>query len=165
MKFRLKVVACLTLTLVIANSWRVEAQGEVDFKGKTIRIVIGTSTGGGVDLYARLMGQFLSKHLPGEAFIVAQNMPGASSVVAANYLYGQAKPDGLTLGALQGGTFFDRVLGRGTAKFDWPKLTWIGSPEEIVLNRSCFLLFKLCAFASWRENYPNLRALRVLRGE
>jgi tripartite-type tricarboxylate transporter receptor subunit TctC len=103
----------------------------VEFKGKTIRIVIGTSTGGGVDLYARLIGQFLGKHLPGEPFIVAQNMPGASSVVAANYLYAQAKPDGLTLGALQGGTFFDQVLGRNTAKFDWAKFTWIGSPERL----------------------------------
>ncbi len=107
------------------------AQGDPDFKGKTIRLIIGTSTGGGVDLYARLVAQFLGKHLPGEPTIVPQNMPGASSVVAANFLYTMAKPDGLTLGALQGGAFFDQVLGRDTAKFDWAKFTWIGSPERL----------------------------------
>ncbi len=109
----------------------VGAQSEVDFKGKTIRLVIGTSTGGGVDLYARLVVQFLGKHLPGEPVIIAQNMPGASSVVAANYLYAVAKPDGLTLGALQGGAFFDQVVGHNTVKFDWAKFTWIGSPERL----------------------------------
>jgi tripartite-type tricarboxylate transporter receptor subunit TctC len=107
------------------------AQSEADFKGKTIKLIIGTSTGGGVDLYARLVAQFLSKHLPGEPTIVAQNMPGASSLVAANYVYTLAKPDGLTLGALQGGVFFSQILGRGNAKFDWAKFTMIGSPERL----------------------------------
>jgi tripartite-type tricarboxylate transporter receptor subunit TctC len=107
------------------------AQGETDFKGKTIRLIIGTSTGGGVDLYARLVAQHLGRHLPGEPTIVPQNMPGASSVVAANYVFTMAKADGLTLGALQGGAFFDQVLGRDTAKFDWAKFTWIGSPERL----------------------------------
>jgi tripartite-type tricarboxylate transporter receptor subunit TctC len=109
----------------------VGAADDVDFKGKTIRLIIGTSTGGGVDLYARLVAQFLSKHLPGEPTIVPQNMPGASSLVAANFIYNMTKPDGLTLGALQGGVFFDQVLGRGTAKFDWAKFTMIGSPERL----------------------------------
>lgn len=107
------------------------AQNEVDFRGKTIRLIIGTSTGGGVDLYARLVAQFLGKHLPGEPTIIAQNMAGASSVVAANYLYAVAKPDGLTLGAVQGGAFFDQLLGHNTVKFDWSKFTWIGSPERL----------------------------------
>ena len=110
---------------------RVTAQSDGDFKGKTIRLIIGTSSGGGVDLYARLVAQFLGKHLPGEPVLIAQNMPGASSVVAANYLFSVAKPDGLTLGALQGGAFFDQVLGHNTVKFDWAKFTWIGSPERL----------------------------------
>src|SRR4030095_8029077 len=119
------------ITFGIAAPTDLAAQGETDFKGKTVRLIIGTSTGGGVDLYARLVAQFLGKHLPGEPVIIAQNMPGASSVVAANYLYSVAKPDGLTLGALQGGAFFDQVLGHNTVKFDWAKFTWIGSPERL----------------------------------
>ena len=124
---RLPVVIFVSL-LSVASA---QAQTEPDFKGKTIRLIIGTSTGGGVDLYARLVGQYLSKHLPGEPVIVAQNMPGASSLVAANYLYNAVKPDGLTLGALQGGVFFDQVLGHQTVKFDFAKFTFIGSPERL----------------------------------
>jgi tripartite-type tricarboxylate transporter receptor subunit TctC len=52
-------------------------------------------------------------------------------LVAANFVYNMSKPDGLTLGALQGGAYFDQILGRDTAKFDWSKFTWIGSPERL----------------------------------
>lgn len=126
-----KLYSFFVLVITVLASIEVQAQSEVNFKGKAIRLIIGTSTGGGVDLYARLVGQFLGKQLPGEPFIIAQNMPGASSVVAANYLYTAAKPDGLTLGALQGGAFFDQILGRNTVKFEWAKFTWIGSPERL----------------------------------
>jgi tripartite-type tricarboxylate transporter receptor subunit TctC len=119
------------LVLHIGLPHHAGAQGDHDFKGKTIKLIVGTSTGGGVDLYARVVGQFLGKHLPGEPTIIVQNMPGGSSVVAANYLYNVAKPDGLTLGALQGGVYFDQILGRNSVKFDWPKFTWIGSPERL----------------------------------
>jgi tripartite-type tricarboxylate transporter receptor subunit TctC len=125
----------IKLIALAVGSWlsvgTVSAQSDIDFKGKTVRLIIGTSTGGGVDLYARLVAQFLGKHLPGEPVIIPQNMPGASSVVAANYLYSVAKPDGLMLGALQGGAFFDQVLSHNTVKFDWAKFTWIGSPERL----------------------------------
>ena len=107
------------------------AQAQPDFKGKTVKIIVGTSTGGGVDLWTRLIAQYLPRHLPGEAAVVVQNMPGGSSVVAANYVYTVAKPDGLTLGALQAGVYFDQVLGRDAVKFDWSKFTWIGSPERL----------------------------------
>jgi len=123
------VIGCAALALIWPG-WS-GAQSDHDFKGKTIRLIIGTSTGGGVDLYGRLVAQFLGRHLPGEPTIVPQNIPNASSVVAANYVYNMAKPDGLTLGALQGGAFFDQILGRDTAKFDWAKFTWIGSPERL----------------------------------
>jgi len=119
------------ITVGIAVPCIVGAQGDADFKGKTVKIIVGTSTGGGVDLYARLIALFLGKHLPGEATVIVQNMPGASSLVAANYVYNMSKPDGLTLGALQGGAYFDQILGRNTAKFDWSKFTWIGSPERL----------------------------------
>src|SRR6185369_17647300 len=92
------------------------AQSEPNFKGKTVRIVIGTATGGGVDLYARLIAQFLGKHLAGEPVVLVQNMPGGSSLVAANYVYNTAKPDGLTFGALQGGAYLDQLLGHGAVK-------------------------------------------------
>ncbi len=119
------------LAFFFASASAALAQSDHDFKGKTVRIIIGTSTGGGVDLYARLVAQFLGKHWPGEPTIVPQNMPGGSSLVATNYVYNTAKADGLTLGALQGGVFFDQILARDTVKFDWAKFTWIGSPERL----------------------------------
>jgi len=123
------LVVILILLLGLAN--RVEAQGGPDFKGKTIKIIIGTGAGGGVDLYTRLIAQYLGKHLPGQPSIMAQNMPGGSSVVATNYVYNMAKPDGLTLGALQAGVYFTQILGRENVKFDWSKFTWIGTPHRM----------------------------------
>jgi len=95
----------LFIALVTLNATMARAQSDHDFKGKTIRLIIGTSTGGGVDLYARLVAQFLGKHLPGEPVIIAQNMPGGSSLVAANYIYNIAKPDGLTLALCRAARF------------------------------------------------------------
>jgi tripartite-type tricarboxylate transporter receptor subunit TctC len=100
------------------------------YQGKTIRIVIGSSAGGGYDLWARLTGLYLGKYIPGNPTIVVQNMPGAGGAVAANYVYGVAKPDGLTLGGFNPGLYFDQIVGRPEAKFDWSKFTWIGSPEQ-----------------------------------
>lgn len=100
------------------------------FQGKTITIVVGSSTGGGYDLWARVLARHLGKHIPGNPTILVQNMPGAASIVAANYIYGIAKPDGLTLGALLPALYFDQLLGRKEVKFDFAKFGWVGSPEQ-----------------------------------
>ena len=68
------------------------------YEGKTITIIVGYKPGGGYDRYARLIGKHLPKHIPGKPGVIIQNMPGASSVIAANHLYSIAKPDGLTIG-------------------------------------------------------------------
>ncbi|HEU4637693.1 MAG TPA: hypothetical protein VFS84_02480, partial [Candidatus Binatia bacterium] len=65
------------------------------YQGKQIRLIIGSSPGGGYDLWPRMMLRYLTKHIPGNPEIVPQNMPGAGGVVGANYVYGIAKPDGL----------------------------------------------------------------------
>ena len=100
------------------------------FQGKTIRLVVGSSSGGGYDLWARLLAQHIGKHIPGNPVVLVQNMPGAGGVVAANYVYGIAKPDGLTLGAFNPALYFDQLVGRPEVKFDWSKFSWIGSPEQ-----------------------------------
>src|SRR4030095_13758082 len=68
------------------------------FKGKTVRLVVGTSTGGAQDEWARFLAPHLGRNIPGGPDIVVQNMPGAGTVIAANYIYNIAKPAGLTLG-------------------------------------------------------------------
>ncbi|MGH7847456.1 MAG: tripartite tricarboxylate transporter substrate-binding protein, partial [Candidatus Binatia bacterium] len=97
------------------------------YKGKTITVIVGTKAGDVYDLYARLMGEYLSKHIPGNPNFVAQNVPGAGSMIAANQVYNVAKPDGLTIGALFPALYFDQLLKRDQVKFDWTKFHWIGS--------------------------------------
>lgn len=101
------------------------------FKGKTIRLVVGNSVGGAQDDWARFVAQYLGKHIPGNPDIVVQNMPGAGTVIAANHIYNIAKPDGLTLGLINPAIYIDQLLGAKEVKFDWPKFSWIGSPERI----------------------------------
>lgn len=99
------------------------------FAGKTIRIVVGLPAGDAYDLYPRMLANYMGKYIPGNPNIMVQNMPGASSMIAANYVYNVAKPDGLTLGATLPSLYFDQLLGRSEVKFDWRKFAWLGSFE------------------------------------
>ena len=128
---RAKLLASLsffTLYLMVGEG-AADAQTSY-YQSKTLRVIVGTSGGGGYDLWARLMAQYIGKHIPGNPNVVVQNMPGAGGVVAANYLYGIAKPDGLTIGAFNPALYFDQLVARPEVKFDWAKFTWIGSPEQ-----------------------------------
>jgi len=122
----------LVLTLELLNPLNLErASAQTPFyQGKTIRIVIGSSTGGGYDLWARVLARYYGKYIPGNPTILVQNMPGAASIVATNYLHNVAKPDGLTLGAILPAIYFDQLVGRPEVKFDFAKIAWIGSPEQ-----------------------------------
>ena len=116
---------------VLLIGWNGHLSAQTSFyQGKTIRVVIGSSPGGGYDLWARHLARYMGKYIPGNPELVPQNMPGAGGAVAANYVYGVAKPDGLTLGAFNPGLYFDQLVGRPEVKFDWSKFTWIGSPEQ-----------------------------------
>ncbi|HZH85508.1 MAG TPA: tripartite tricarboxylate transporter substrate-binding protein [Phototrophicaceae bacterium] len=123
-------VASFALVLGLLSAASSSAAESNYFQGKTIRLVVGSSSGGGYDLWARLLAQYIGKHIPGNPVVVVQNMPGAGGVVAANYVYGIAKPDGLTLGAFNPALYFDQLVGRPEVKFDWSKFTWVGSPEQ-----------------------------------
>src|SRR5688500_15416543 len=87
------------------------AQGEPFYKGKTVRIMVGFAPGGVMDLWARLLAQHLGKYIPGKPSVIVQNMTGAGSMTAANYVYSVAKPDGLTLGLIFPALYFDQHLG------------------------------------------------------
>jgi tripartite-type tricarboxylate transporter receptor subunit TctC len=113
--------------LCIQTLW---AQGETFYKGNSIRIIVAFSPGGAYDTWARLLTKYLDKYIPGNPSFIVQNMPGAGSVVAANYLYNVAKPDGLTLGTISSALYFDQLIGRKEVNFDWAKFSWIGTPEQ-----------------------------------
>jgi tripartite-type tricarboxylate transporter receptor subunit TctC len=105
-----------------------DAQSVADFyKGKTIQIVVGFGAGGGYDLYARALGRYLGKHVPGNPTVVVQNMEGASSVRAANYVYGGSPPDGTVIAAVNQNAAMYQVLGGAGAKYEAAKLQWLGS--------------------------------------
>src|ERR671912_690134 len=88
------------------------ASGQDFYSNKTLRIVVGFSPGGGMDIYARAIGRHLGKNIPGKPTVIVENMPGAGSLIAANYLYNQAKPDGLTIGSWIGGLILHQIVGR-----------------------------------------------------
>ena len=123
----------LTISLAVilncANNGAAKAQ-EPFFKGKQIRIVVGLSTGGGYDRVARMLARYMGKYIPGNPDIVVQNMPGAASVTAANYVWGVAKPDGLTLVMPHNNVYFSQLSGQKEVQFDLPKFQWIGSLEN-----------------------------------
>jgi tripartite-type tricarboxylate transporter receptor subunit TctC len=116
----------LFLLIAVAN---LQAQTSF-YEGKTIRIVVGLPAGDVYDLYARMLAEHMGKHIPGNPNIIVQNMPGASSMITANYVYNVAKPDGLTFGSVLPSLYFDQLVGRSEVQFDWPKFTWLGSFEK-----------------------------------
>jgi tripartite-type tricarboxylate transporter receptor subunit TctC len=108
--------------LIIVWASHIQAQAPF-YEGKTVSIVVGTKAGDVYDLYARHFAHHMPKYIPGAPNIIVQNMPGAASLIAANYVYNVAKPDGLTIGAIYPALYFDQLIGRKEAKF-----AWIGSP-------------------------------------
>lgn len=110
------------------------AAQEPFYKGKTIRIVVGFSAGGGFDAYSRTLARHMGRHIPGDPTIIVENMPGAGSLIAANYVYKIAKPDGLTIGHFIGGLLLGQVLGQRGVEFDARKFEYIGAPvnEHVV---------------------------------
>ena len=100
------------------------------YKGKTVRIIVGASAGGGYDTYSRTIARHMGKHIPGNPTFVVDNMPGAGFLISANYMYNIAKPDGLTIGHFIGGLFLQQLLGKPGIEFDARRFEYIGVPAQ-----------------------------------
>lgn len=108
------------------------------FNGKTVRVVVGLSAGGGFDAYARTIARHIGRHIPGNPTLIVQNMPGAGSLIAANHVYRVAKPDGLTVGHFLGGLFLQQVLGSLPGiEFDARRFEYVGAAVKD--NPACVL--------------------------
>ena len=119
------------LLVVLVLSVAAPAQAAEDFyKGKTIRFVVGFAAGGGYDLAGRIVGRHIGKHIPGNPAIVVENMTGAGSLIAANYTYNSAKPDGLFVGIWNSAYVLRQALGDKAVRLDARKLGWIGAPTK-----------------------------------
>jgi len=122
-----RAVASLALLAGLAAVLPAAAQPRL-FEGKTIRIVVGFSAGGGFDTYSRAIARHLGKHLPGTPSVLVENMPGAASLIAANHGFKVARPDGLTIVNFHGNQLIGQLLGRPGVEFDARKFVWLGVP-------------------------------------
>ena len=125
------LVRLLFLLAVVFVPVRVNA-GAADqdfYRGKTIRIVVGFAAGGGFDAYARIIARQMGRHIPGNPAMLVDNMTGAGSRVAANYLF-RAPPDGLVIGNFIGSLVLQQILGDKGIEFDGRKFEWLGAPVQ-----------------------------------
>src|SRR6267142_4819424 len=114
------------LLILIFSSCPVAAQTPY-YQGKTIRMMVGYPAGSAHDMWGRLVAPQLTKHIPENPATVVENRTGDGSMVAANYVYNVAKPDGLTIGVINAALYFDQLMKRPEVQFDWSKYSWVGS--------------------------------------
>src|SRR5262245_55236553 len=128
-----RIAVALALASLALGAQAAHAQQVADFfRGKTITMLIGYSSGGGYDLYARVLSRHMGRHIPGNPAIVAQNMPGAGSLRLANFLYNAAAKDGLTLGMIGRGMAMEPLIGASQPQYDARRFTWLGSGSDQV---------------------------------
>lgn len=98
------------------------------YQGKTVRIVVGFSAGGGYDQYSRLIARHLSKYIPGNPAIVVENMAGAGSIIAANHIFNAAPKDGTMIGNISGPIVLEQLFGNSAVQFDMGKFRYLAVP-------------------------------------
>ena len=126
------------LVSAAAMMFTASASAQEFYAGKTIKIVVGSSTGGGYDSYARLLSRHMSKYIPGQPTMVVVNMPGADGIIAANHLYNLADKDGTVFGTFNRYVVLLSLLGSKQARFDPAKFGWIGTTASY--NDNAYLL-------------------------
>jgi tripartite-type tricarboxylate transporter receptor subunit TctC len=126
---RRKLIMALLLA-ASSSAAPARADGLADFyRGKTVSLVVGSSTGGGYDTMTRAVGRFIGKHLPGAPTVVVRNMPGAGGITALNYIYNSAERDGTVLALVQNNTPLEPLFGTKQARYDPTRLNWLGTPS------------------------------------
>ena len=125
---RVFILSCASLFLV--NQPSAWGQQEPFYQGKTLKVVVGFTSGGFYDRWSRLLARFVPKYLPGNPEMIVQNMPGAGSLVALNYVYGVVKPDGLTVVMPNSNVYLEQLSGHKEVRFDLRKFPMIGSQEK-----------------------------------
>src|SRR3954464_5048149 len=126
-KNTIRIAAALVAAALIGAS-PVGAQDSL--AGKNVTLIIGFGAGGGYDLWGRLVGRHIGKHLPGNPTVVPQNMPGAGSYVAASHVYGAAPKDGTVFAIIARDAALGPLSNAPGARFDATKMSWLGSPTR-----------------------------------
>ncbi len=122
------VMIVTVMALMLTNS--PNAIADDFYSGKTIRVVVGFSAGGGYDTYTRAIARHVGKHIPGNPTLVVDNMDGAGSLIAANYTYNKGDRDGTFIGVWNSAYVLYQALGDKAVRLDAKKLNWIGAPVK-----------------------------------
>ena len=128
--FLLSVLATFVVLTGSALEFPARAQSDPFFKGKTIKLVVGSTSGSFYDAWGRLIARYWGKYIPGNPEIIVQNMGGAGSLTAVNFVYAVAKPDGLTLVLPNNSIYIEQLVQRKEVQFDLRKFHWIGSASQ-----------------------------------
>ena len=128
---RLAVALLAAFVLCIPAAFAQDAKTPPNnfYRGKTVTLVISSSSGGGYDIMGRALARHLPRHIPGNPRVIVTNMPGAGGIVAMNYLYRAAPKDGTYIGGVQNNLPFEPLLGTKEAIYDATKFNWLGSPS------------------------------------
>lgn len=174
MKIALWLTAVFALVALLLP-WNYSTQGlsaseQPFYAGKTIRIIAGFAPGGTIDISARLFARYLPKHIPGTPAVIVQNMTGAGGQVAANYTFGVAKPDGLTLLQSPTGPIMNAFLAPESVQYDVRRVqalwvsadSWITviNPKTTQVKKSDDLLRSLVPLRAGGSGLSSLRTLR-----
>ena len=125
----------LATSVIAASAWALAMPAVADavsdfYKGKNVSIYVGFPPGGGYDAYSRAVAQRMGQHIPGKPSVIVRNMPGASGLRAANFIYNSAPKDGTAMGVFSAGTAFAPLFANKKANFDTAKFSWIGNIER-----------------------------------
>jgi len=132
------IVVCIFLLALTGSAPRAQGQGgKPIYEGKTIQLLVASGPGATTDISARLVARYLGKYIPGHPGIIVQNMSGGGGLVAANYLFNVAKPDGLTIAAMSRANYIEQMVGRSEVKADFRKFNWIGSFNKAPMMVAC----------------------------
>jgi len=145
----------LTFVLLLCSA---EVFAQDFYKDKTLRFIVGQAAGGGYDTYTRTIARHIGKHIPGNPSTTVENMTGAGSLVAANYLYNNAKPDGLTIANWNSAFVLNQALGDPNIKFDARRFGWIGAPSKGI---PVFVIMAFAGVKSFDELLKSSRTIKV----
>ena len=153
------------LFLLFFVTWVSSVSAQTPFyQGKTITIIAAAKAGDVYDLYQRLVAEFMPKHIPGNPTVVVENMDGAGSLIAANYMYKAAKPDGLTIGHILGGLFLQQLLGNPAIEFDSRRFEYIGVPAQDHFLIGLSKATGITSFENWMASKKSVKLGGVTPG-
>ena len=127
---KIMILALLAILMVVGSATHGDAKPF--YEGKVLKIIVATKPGGGYDYWARMVGTYMEKYLPGSTIIV-KNVPGAGHVIGTNETY-MAKPNGLTIGTFNRAVGLTQLVGMKGVKFDFTNFSWLGSPNSEIYS-------------------------------